>query len=251
MKKSLYLFACILFFGIVNSQNPGDTIVVKAFKYGSSTRDTLINFPGNNLSFEKIIMKYNMRCKNGLISNQTLPNQGCGEWDYSCNTFIVDSTRIELNPNTAPSHVISNFTGTVFPYSNTPIYDYYNFLHTSVSLNSVVSETATAIGTGNTAVPDVLKSNERSGKTQILVTAAELSGAGFTAGNIDAILLNVANAGGGVNFFRVDMQHSLASILSNTSVVLTGFTNAIFLSWPETIESNFTPHLFGMELITF
>ena len=225
MKKSLYLFTCILFFGIANAQNPGDTIVVKAFKYGSSTRDTLINFPGNNLSFEKIIMKYNMRCKNGLISNQTQPNQGCGEWDYSCNTFIVDSTRIEQNANIAPSHVISNFTGTVFPYSNTPIYDYYNFLHTNVSLNSVVSETATAIGTGNTAASDILKSNERSGKTQILVTAVELSGAGFTAGNIDAILLNVANAGGGVNFFRVDMQHSVASILTNTALVLTGFTN--------------------------
>jgi hypothetical protein len=225
MKKSLFLFASILFFGIANSQNPGDTIVVKAFKYGSSTRDTLIQFPNNNLTYEKIIMKYNMRCKNGLVSNSNQPNLGCGEWDYSCNTFVVDSTRIEQNLNTAPSHIISNFTGTTFPYSNAPVFDYYNFLQTNVTLSSVVSETSTAIGTGTMAAPDILKSNERSGKTQILVTAAELTAAGFTAGNIDALLLNVANAGGGVNFFRVDVQHTLVSALSNTALTLTGFTN--------------------------
>jgi hypothetical protein len=238
MKKSLYLLASLLIAGMSNAQNPGDTIVVKAFKYGSTTRDTLINFPSGNLSYEKIIMKYNMRCKNGLISNQTQPNQGCGEWDYSCNTFVVDSTRIEHSPNTSPSHIISNFTGTTFPYSNAPVFDYYNFLQTNVSLGSIVSETTTPIGSGSTAAPDILKSNERSGKTQILVTASELTGAGFTAGNIDAILLDVANAGGGVNFFRVDVQHSNASILSNTAVALTGFTNVYNQSYTFTAGNN-------------
>lgn len=224
MKKTLlFLFALSLL--RLHSQNPGDTIKVSAFKYGSTTRDTLINFPGNNLSFEKIILKYNMRCKNGLVSNSSAPNQGCGEWDYSCNTFIVDSTKIEYNNATTPSHVISNFSGTVFPYSNTPIYDYYNFLHTNVSLGSVISETAHTVGTGNTAAPDILKSNERSGKTQILVLASELIAAGFTAGNLDAIQLNVSNAGGGVNFFRLDIQHSTVTAMSNSVLVLSNFTN--------------------------
>ncbi|MDZ4663744.1 MAG: hypothetical protein SGJ15_02600, partial [Bacteroidota bacterium] len=73
----------------------GDTIIIKTFKYGSTSRDTMINFPNNSQTFEKIIMKYNMRCKNNLVSTQSAPNQGCGEWDYSCNTYIVDSSKIE------------------------------------------------------------------------------------------------------------------------------------------------------------
>ncbi len=225
MKKSLFISALLFICMFGFSQNPGDTIVVKAFKYGSSTRDTLIQFPSNNLSYEKIIMKYNMRCKNGLVSNSNQPNQGCGQWDYSCNTYVVDSTRIEQNLNTAPNYVISNFSGTVFPYSNTPLYDYYNYLQTNVSLSSVISETAHVVGVGSVAASNILKSNEKSGKTQILVTAAELTAAGLTAGNIDALSLDVANAGGGVNFFKVDVQHSLASVLTNTALTLVGFAN--------------------------
>lgn len=224
MKKTFFI-SFALFAWLAHAQNPGDTLIVKAFKYGSSTRDTLIQFPGNNLSFEKIILKYNMRCKNGLVSNSNNTNLGCGEWDYSCNTFIVDSTKIEYNTANHPSHIISNFTGTIFPYSNNPIYDYYQFTHTVVSLGSVLSETAHILGTGSNQLTQVLKTNERSGKTQVLILASELIASGLTAGNIDAISLNVSNSGGTANFFRLDMQHSSLPALSNTAPVLTGFVN--------------------------
>lgn len=225
MKKLCLLIA--LFSISINSkaQNPGDTIVVKAFKYGSTTRDTLINFPPSNLTYEKVILKYNMRCKNGMVSTQAAPNLGCGEWDYSCNTYIIDSSKIENALNTTPSHVISNFTATTFPYVSQAIYDYYNFNQTNVVLNSIISETQYTVGAGATAVPNFLKANERSGKSQILYTAAELTAAGFVAGNIDGILLNVANTGGGVNFFKVGIQHSSATALNASTVAVTGFTN--------------------------
>lgn len=225
MKKIILLCTLCLLVITGNAQVPGDTIVIKAFKYGSTTRDTVINFPNTSLTYEKIILKYNMRCKNALISTQSAPNQGCGEWDYSCNTYIVDSSKIETDLNLQPSHVISNFTGTVFPYVTQPVYDYYNYSQSNVVLNNIVSETQHTIGVGSTSVPNLLKSDERSGKSQILYTAAELTTAGFVAGNIDGILLNVANAGGGVNFFKVGIQHSSATTLNSNTVTLTGFTN--------------------------
>src|SRR6187551_1242416 len=107
----LGLFTCSI---TSKAQSPGDTIFVKAFKYGSPTRDTLLQFPSGNLTFEKIIMKYNMRCKNGLISTQSAPDQGCGEWDAGCNTSVVDSSKIENELNKTPKYVISNFTGNNF-----------------------------------------------------------------------------------------------------------------------------------------
>ncbi|MBK6520927.1 MAG: T9SS type A sorting domain-containing protein [Sphingobacteriaceae bacterium] len=204
----------------------GDTIIIKTFKYGSTSRDTMINFPNNSQTFEKIIMKYNMRCKNNLVSTQSLPNQGCGEWDYSCNTYVVDSSKIEKLAKTAPNHLISNYTPTTFPYSNQTLYDYYDFAQTNVVLNSIISETLFTIGNGSTATPNFLKANEASGRSQILVKASELTAAGLTAGPIDGFILNVANAGGVVNFFRVKMQHVSATttVLTSNTTTLTGFT---------------------------
>jgi hypothetical protein len=239
MKKCLFNLLLICFTANLFGQQIGDTIKISAFKYGSNTRDTAINFPNNaNLSFEKIIMKYNMRCKNGLISTSQLPNQGCGQWDYSCNTFIVDSTKIETVLNTAPTHVISNFSGNTFVYTSQTIYDYYNFTQNPVVLNNILSENQYSVGAGNTAAPNVLKSNEKSGKSQILFTAAELTAAGLVAGNINGLVLSVANNGGTVNFFRVNIQHSNASNLNGNTPTVTGFTNVFNSNFAFTSGNN-------------
>lgn len=226
MKKILLQTVLLVFCLNLSAQQIGDTIVVKAFKYGSTSRDTLINFPNNpSLTFEKIILKYNMRCKNNLVSTQSQRNQGCGEWDYSCSTFIVDSSKIDFSTPYSPSHVIAGFTGTVFPYSTQPIYDYYNFTQNQVTLNSIVSETQHTIGTGTSPAPNVLKTDERSGRTQLLYTAAELLGSGLTAGNIDGFIVNVINAGGGANFLRVGIQHTALNTLGSGVLSTTGFAN--------------------------
>lgn len=223
MKKISILLLILSSFNTI-AQLAGDTIVVKAFKYGSNTRDTLLQFPNSNLSFEKIILKYNMRCKNALISNNSNPNQGCGEWDYSCNTFLVDSTKIENEPNTRSKYDISNFSGNTFSYTSLPLYDFYNYSLTPVTVNSIISENQYTLGTGNLATPNLLKSDEKSGKSQILYTAAELIAAGFSAGNINGILLNVLNNGGTVNFLKIGIQQSAQTALNSNSVSLSGFT---------------------------
>ena len=69
-------------------------------------------------------MLYTMRCKDGLVSTGTDRNKGCGEWDYSCNTFVTDSSRIDSSLATAPSHIISNFSGNFFNFVNLPTYTY-------------------------------------------------------------------------------------------------------------------------------
>src|SRR5574343_29515 len=205
MKKTLILLF-VLSTILSNSQNTGDTIVVKAFKYGSARRDTAINFPNNSTTYERIIMKYNMRCKNGLVSTSANRNLGCGEWDYSCNTYIADSSRMEPEAATTPEYTISNFSGTTFYYSNFPVYDYYLYAQTGLTLNSIISETQFTVAAGTNTISTLLKTNEKSGKTHLLYTAAELSSAGFTAGNINGIMLDVANSGGKASFFQLGIQ---------------------------------------------
>ncbi len=222
--KNIFLGFILLFSFQVLSQVPGDTVVIKTFKYGSATRDTSIAFPNNSTTYEKIIMRYNMRCKSGLVSTSSARNLGCGEWDYSCNTFIADSTRMELEQATHPNYIITNFSGTNFYYSTSPYYDYYNYTQTNVVLNNINSETQYSVGAGSTSAANFIKADQRSGRSQLLFTAAELTAAGFTAGNIDGILLNVSNAGGTANFFNLGIQQTTLTALNANSVTLNGFT---------------------------
>lgn len=226
MKKLQLIFLLTYVSGYIGfAQQAGDTIVVSAFKYGSSSRDTLLGFPSGNLSFEKIILKYNMRCKNALVSTQSAPDQGCGEWDYSCNTFIVDSSRIEQAPATHPSHTISGFSGTTFLYSNTPLFDYKRYKQYVTTIDSIVSENQYTISSGISPLSHILKTNERSGRSQVLLTAQELTTAGITAGPLHGLMLDVANTGGTANFLKIGVQHTSADSLSTQNMLLSGFQN--------------------------
>ena len=120
--KKLLLFAVLIFAASLTfAQSIGDTIVVQALNYNSTSRDTMVQFPDDaSLTFEKIIMKYSMRCKDGLVSSGSNTNLGCGEWDYSCNTNITDSSRIDSVNATTPSHLISGFAGTTYNYVTAP-----------------------------------------------------------------------------------------------------------------------------------
>ena len=104
---------------------PGDTTVVQTFFYDSSLRSGTFIFPSDTtITYEKIIMLYSMRCKDGLVSTGSNTNLGCGEWDYNCYTFLVDSTQTDSLPSTANSHYISGSTATSFDYTTLPVYSY-------------------------------------------------------------------------------------------------------------------------------
>ena len=82
----------------------GQTVTeVQSFIYSSTTRDTVIEFPtADHNTYEKILMVYSMRCKDALVSTSAERNKGCGEWDYSCNTYITDSSRCLLYTSPSP-----------------------------------------------------------------------------------------------------------------------------------------------------
>jgi hypothetical protein len=231
MKKSiLFLLFTVVSFTVF-SQSVGDTIKVKTFSYGSNTRDTLITFPTNNLSYEKIIMKYNMRCKNALVSNSTNRNQGCGEWDYSCNTYIVDSSKIEAVSTTQLNFIIKNFTGNKFKYTSKKPYDYLQFTQQKTVIDSVVSENIFALQNGNDTLNNFINANENSGKSQVIYRASELISAGLTAGNINGFTLNVLNNGGTANFLKIKIKGVSNLFLSSSNVVLNGFTEVFNQSY--------------------
>lgn len=229
--KKLLLTSFALAVGLSSSfaQNPGDTIVVKSLHYESQTRDTMVSFPNlPGVTYEKIIMRYNMRCKDGLvsppISGQT--NIGCGEWDYSCNTSIIDSSRVDSSLATAASHIISGFSGTSYDYTTSQTYTFYQFMLQDVVQN-VSSETSHTVGSMQMTLGSVIMTAAKSSKSQYLYTASDLTGAGVTAGDIHALDLNVVSAGD-ANFLRIKMRHTNEVTLDADSALAGSWTEVYF-----------------------
>ncbi len=133
------------------AQSPGDTITVQAFDWSmtalgnSGVRDMMVPFPDDpTLTYEKIIMKYNMRCRDGNVNTTGGNYVACGEWDYSCNTMITDSSKTDSIKSTHPNYLITGFSGTTFNYTSQPTYTYYQSTQQDVAY---------------TTVPDVLQQN--------------------------------------------------------------------------------------------
>jgi len=178
MKLILNISIFLLCLSTVTAQNPGDTIIVQTFDYSMTygqawgpPRDTIAYFPNNpNLNFEKIIMSYSMRCKDGQVNTSGGNNVACGEWDYSCHTYIHDSTRIDSIMYKTSSHSTSNgLPVNILDYSTVPIYNYY-YLVDSLGhqvLDSLIVDSDTIFefsissfpGTLNNDLIDTLSSN--------------------------------------------------------------------------------------------
>ena len=242
MKRILpFLFFSFTTF-IVSAQAVGDTIRVQAFNYNSTTRDSLISFPNNpGLTFEKIILKYNMRCKDGLISTGTNRNLGCGEWDYSCNTYIADSTKVEKVASIQKDYVVSNFSGTSYPYTSQQTFNHYDFNQQNVLVNSSSNVSLHNIGAAVLPISNIVKASLRTGRSQILITAAELAASGLVAGNINAITLNVANSGGLARFFKVQMKHTIATTMQAKNADFSGMTQVYFRDFNFVNGANLIP----------
>lgn len=238
MKRIFFLVSLFLSCYAAYSQVPGDTIVVPAIDYtmntyGQGNRNVMVNFPNQpGITYEKILMKYNMRCKGGVVGNQVPPGgaAGCGEWDYSCNTYITDSTKTDSIKAKHASHIIPGFSGTTFNYTTQPTYNYYQYTQQQVTYTSTISEVITDMGTNNFSSSHPFHTANPNAKTQFLWRASELSNAGLTAGDITSLRLYVTNAGSAAQFLRIRMKHTTDSVLNSAKPDNAGFTEVYFLN---------------------
>ena len=229
MIRRFFTFCLVILSSGLVAQNVGDTIVVQSLHHGSATRDTVVEFPGNpSLTFEKILLKYNMRCTDGKVSTGTNRNLGCGEWDYSCNTYIHDSSRVDSLLSNQISFSISDFSGDTFNYSSGPVNTYYVNYQTKVNVDSIISENQSTVGTGTNLRSEVIATDNESGKSMYLFKSAELSTAGVSTGNIDGILLSSASASSSADFLRIRIKATTDSVLDPSSPHLNGFTEVYF-----------------------
>lgn len=213
----LFCFTLVLSLISMDALFSQDTIVVQTFDWNSSTRNEVFDFPDDpNATYRKILMKYNMRCHDAAVGSGSV---GCREWDYSCNTFITDSTRVDSTRQVADSHSISNFSQDTFLYTATPTFTYtvYEQHETDLTIQDTVQAT---IGDGQDAIELPLQTSV--GKLQYLYTAEELMDNGLSAGPIEALSL-LPTRSGMLDFLLVRMALTNEDTLSVLSPPVTGW----------------------------
>jgi len=222
---ALIVLVFTLFFLSVNI-TAQDTITVQTITLDSDDRVGVFTFPDDaTQTYEKILMRYQIRCHDAAVG---FGNVGCREWDYSCNTFITDSTRVDSNQAFHPNYIISNFNGDEFSYTQQPVYNYTQYEQSEVIYNNVLTETTAQVGVDN--MPMTLAGTQTVARAQFLFTAAELSAAGLVAGPVTSLRMDVTDLGEDINFMRIKMKHSNKTELNSSDPDFDNFTEVYFLS---------------------
>jgi len=216
-------------FSFITFSSAQDTTVVQTLTWEDDFRSGVFTFPDNPTNdWEKVIMLYNMRCHDNAVGNG---NVGCREWDFSCNTFITDSSIVDSTQFMHLTHIISNFdnqVGNTFRYVDQPVFSYFQYGQHETNYTSTISEIDAKVGTDEFPLPMV--GNTEVGKGQFLYTAAELQAAGLSAGNITGLKLDIIDTGDDVNFLRVRMKATDETSMDATNPNLDGFNEVYFRS---------------------
>lgn len=214
---------------VVLSAAAQDTVWVQSFNYDSETRDTMLSFPeGDHNQYEKILMYYGMRCTDGLISTPTQRNLGCGEWDYSCNTYVTDSSYVDSLIARHPSYIISGFSGEAFEFVNEPTYTYYQFEQKEIQISSVISEASQDVDLGQMAISHPFNLAHKSQRSYYLIRADELGG--FGPGDITGLGIETMLAQGDLDFLSIGLANTAETEISTDLIKNSDFSQVYFLN---------------------
>jgi len=203
--KSLILLVAILMTTQLLSQ---DTIVVQTLTFDSiTTRRGTWEFPTDK-SFRKILMHHTLKC-DALTQHDQYP---CGEWDYlTYNKVFVHTGNYDSTLYHHPSFTyINNQAADSVLISDEPLYDQFNYQHSSVSYPDTLNLEIAEVGWAEEYNYDLFQTLHYSGRSQYLWRANELSDLGFSEGYITGLKLNSL-------LFMEDVDHLMIR-MANTSL---------------------------------
>ncbi|MCB9330837.1 MAG: T9SS type A sorting domain-containing protein [Lewinellaceae bacterium] len=216
-------FAFLAILLAASSLSAQDTIRVQTFDWNSTGRSQIFQFPDNpGEQYRKIWMKYNMRCHDAAVGSG---NVGCYEWDYSCNTFITDSSRVDSTKTLHPSHRFSNFSESVLLFTTQPVFYLVQYQQHNPAL-TVSNPVTGTLGAGTSDLA-LSTAQQPTAKAQFLYSAAEMQSAGLSAGALRALEL-VPTQSAQVGFLRIKIKATAKTTLDTGTPDLDGFTEVYF-----------------------
>ncbi|MCX6297435.1 MAG: peptide-N-glycosidase F-related protein [Bacteroidetes bacterium] len=218
MKKLLLLtFSILLLSASTALANPGDTVVVQTFAFGTPQNAWFV-FPSDTTRFEKILMKYTLKCN-------PAQSPACGEWDYLTYTYLYDHTGLlDSSLVHQPTFAVNGLSPDSLMYMNTPSYSYsnhwqYNAVHTdTTSLNTY------GVGSGITNDAFPFGASTPVSRTQYLWKASEITAAGMSAGNITGLQFYLQTLGAQMQNMTIKIKAVALDSLTQASFDNSGLT---------------------------
>ncbi len=227
MKKTL-LFIVLFISTLLQAQ---DTTIIQTLTFDSTGRSYVFDFPEDiGQSYEKIIMEYRIRCTDGLVSTGSNTNLGCGEWDYSCNTYIIDSNYTDSTKAIQANYVISGFSGTTYNYTTIPTYNYYQSTQQEIVYTDTASEISASVGSGSNSSNYPFNNSSGQAKVQYLVTSSELTDGGLLAGDLTGLKVSLDALGDELNNLQIKLKETTSTSLDTLNPDLTGFYQVYYLN---------------------
>lgn len=222
---SLFLQISILFIISFRQVIAQDSVVVQAFTWDNPSRNALFSFPAKSDGpFRRVWMSYNMRCHGAKVGVQGV---GCGEWDYSCNTFITDSSKIDSIARYTDDYGISGFTGQFFDWTKIPTYTYYDYTQKLSTYTGTTSEVKATVGAGMDSAP--FSADGGTYRGFYLFPATVLTGGGMSAGKLSGLDIQVAAGGAQLPHFRIRLAETALTKLDPLNPpVSTSWTEVYF-----------------------
>jgi len=192
-----------------------DTIHVQTMTFGS-TQDTLVVFPPDTFSTEKIIMNYKLRCPYTVQ---------CGEWDYLTYTYLYKPTGVwDSVSHVAPSYLVNGASPDSFQYMYNPSYSYNPHFEHYINYSNVISYDSAVVGGNSTTIINPFYTGLNESRTQYMWKAAELAAAGVVAGDITNLKFYVSSLGDMMKDLTVRMKISTLDSITSSSYENAGFT---------------------------
>ncbi|MFK5856737.1 MAG: hypothetical protein QM503_11445, partial [Bacteroidota bacterium] len=176
MKNNLLLFIGFLLTSSFLFADNGDTIVVQTIDYNTpvlpgwnSPRSGKYLFPGDTISFSKVLMSYKLKCD---------PDQSpaCGEWDYTTHTKIWEHTGVyDSTLYYHANYMVNNQSPDSFMMMLTPSYSYDAILEYS---NQTIPTNTAEPGDGTQELTIPFDETSIDGRSQFIYTSTELQNAG-------------------------------------------------------------------------
>ena len=199
----------------------GDTIVIQTIDWDTpvlpgwnSPRSGIYQFPGDTITFSKILMYYTLKC-------DPAQNPACGEWDYTTHTKILVHTGIyDSNLYYHTNYLVNDGSPDTFMFMNDTSYSYKAMLE---YLNQTTATNTATLGEGGSSINFPRGNLLKDGKEQFIYKADELSTSGLNSGNLTGLKLNINSGSLHFKHFQVRMQSVDINSLPDDSLLMQGF----------------------------
>ncbi|HYG49535.1 MAG TPA: peptide-N-glycosidase F-related protein [Flavobacteriales bacterium] len=228
MKKFLFAITLLLSFTFKANAQHGDTIHVPTFTFGSPQNAWFV-FPDDTIRFEKILMRYKLKCNPSM-------SPACGEWDYLTYTYLYQHTGLmDSSLINQPVYTVNGSMPASTPYMNTPSYTFYPTWQYFATHTDTASLTRDTIGTGTVPSSNPFGTASVISRSQYLWRASEMTAAGMVAGDITALQFYLQSLGSTMRNLTIRIKSTTADTLTQETLDNSGFItvylkNTTFLS---------------------